>query len=684
MSKITEIFSGLFKHSSCSCCEGGDENCAENTGSLGQGGAISAQFPMAQAQDDCGCGREHEHSSAEKSGSGLNAEQKHELGIIIISGLLFAITLILEDRIVSSLGMGALYAIYALPYLLCGLPILYTAFNMVRKGDLFNEFTLMCTATIAAAVLGHLGEAVGVMLFYRTGEFLQDLASSSSRQSIRALLASKPSTANVLKNDTVSVQAVETVVPGDIVVIRAGEKIPLDGEIISGVSEVDTSPLTGESLPRHVKEGNEVLAGCINRSGVLNVRVTSRFSDTHMAKILEMVENASHRKSPTERFITRFARYYTPAVVGIAALIACLPPLLLGASWEEWIYRALVLLVISCPCALLISVPLGYFGGIGAASRQGILVKGGNVLDGILRTNTVVFDKTGTLTAGSFSVTKLEPAGGVSEERLLQAAALAECESNHPIARSIMAGATNFTRPADLEVHEAAGQGMRAISGGKTYLAGSGRLLQENGITLPEISESGSIVHVAEGDAYLGYIVVSDSLKPDAAASISALHAQGIKTALLSGDRKDAVQSVAAALGIDEFRAELLPAQKVEAMESITDTHNIVFVGDGINDAPALALSRVGIAMGGIGSEVAIEAADAVILNDSPSKVAELFSIARRVRTIVWQNITLALGVKSLFMVFGVVGLSGLWEAVFADVGVALLAVLNSVRVMRR
>lgn len=682
MSKIKEIFGSLNKHSSCSCCQGGDDGHSED-----QTASLSVQLPMSGAQASASQGHNHDRHGALQDGEsrgGLNGDQKRELGIIIISGLLFAITLILEDQIKVSFGMGALYAIYSLPYLLCGLPILFSAFRLIRKGDIFNEFTLMCGATIAAGILGHLGEAVGVMLFYRTGEFLQELASASSRQSIRALLASKPSTANVLKNGEVTTQKVESVIPGDIIVVRAGEKIPLDGEVISGISQVDTSPLTGESLPVRIKEGSEVLAGCINKSGVLNVRVTSRFADTHMAKILEMVENASSRKSPTERFITRFARYYTPAVVGMAFLIATLPPLLGGAQWETWIYRALVLLVISCPCALLISIPLGYFGGIGAASRHGILVKGGNVLDGILRTNTVVFDKTGTLTMGSFSVTCLVPSPSATEEQLLQAAALAECESNHPIALSIMDHAKDFVRPEGLEVHEEAGLGMSAVSGGKTYLAGSGRLMQNNGIDLPEISDAGSLVHVAEDSKYLGYIVVADTIKPDSIDAVSALHAQGIKTALLSGDRKDAVQAVASSLGIDDFRAELLPAQKVEAMATIADIQTIAFVGDGINDAPSLATARVGIAMGGIGSEVAIEAADAVILNDSPAKVAELYNIARRVRTIVWQNITMALGIKALFMTLGVVGLSGLWEAIFADVGVALLAVLNSVRVMKK
>lgn len=591
--------------------------------------------------------------------------------------------MIFEERL-GQAGTWAPYAAFAVPYFLCGLPIFGEAWQMIRRGDIFNEFSLMGFATVAAIILGHLGEAVGVMLFYRTGEFLQDLASASSRGSIRALLASKPSTANVLKDGSVTTQAVETVMPGDIVVVRAGEKIPLDGLVSSGVSQIDTSPLTGESLPVSVAEGSEVQAGCINTSGVLEVHVTSRFADTHMAKILEMVENAASRKSPTERFITRFARYYTPAVVAAATLVAILPPLLGGAEWSTWIYRALVLLVISCPCALLISIPLGYFGGIGAASRRGILVKGGNVLDGILRTNTVIFDKTGTLTAGRFSVQSIVPAEGISEQELLSAAAMAESESNHPIARSVMQRAAGFERPADLAVKEIAGQGMQAASGGKVYRAGTATMMAQNSIDTPDVADLATLVHVAVDQKYLGYITVADSLKADSREAISLLKAQGLKTALLSGDRPEAVQSVATELGLDSFKAGLMPDQKVTAMEELADPQSVAFVGDGINDAPSLAIARVGIAMGGIGSEAAIEAADAVILNDSPAKVAELYGIARKVRVVVWQNIALALGIKGLFMCLGVVGLSGLWEAVFADVGVALMAVLNSVRTMKK
>lgn len=665
MSAIKEALSSLNQHTGCSCGDG----CRLADVKNNQIDSHNIQPDMAPAKNP-----------GKRS---LSPAQKRELGILAASAALFTLAMIFEERL-AAFAAWAPYAAYAAPYLLCGLPIFSDAFAQMKKGDIFNEFSLMSFATLAAVILGHLGEAVGVMLFYRTGEFLQELASSSSRGSIKALLASKPSTANVLRGGAVSTEAVENVAPGDTVIVRAGEKIPLDGVVGSGLSQIDSSPLTGESLPLPVEPGSAVQAGCINGSGVLEVKVTSRFADTHMAKIMEMVENAASRKSPTERFITRFARYYTPAVVLGAFLVAVLPPLLAGAEWSTWVYRALVLLVISCPCALLISIPLGYFGGIGAASRQGILVKGGNVLDGILHTDTVIFDKTGTLTRGKFSVQTLVPAPGADEAELLAAAALAECESNHPIARSVMLRAEGFTRPADLTVSELAGRGMSARSDGVSYLAGTAALMREHGFTPLDAAQNATIVHVAAGEKYLGYISVADSLKPEAAKAVSELRALGLKTAMLSGDRPETVAAVAGELGLDAFRAGLMPDEKVAAMEELARPQSIAFVGDGINDAPSLAVARVGIAMGGIGSEAAIEAADAVILNDSPAKVASLYTIARKVRVVVWQNIAMALGIKGLFMALGVVGVSGLWEAVFADVGVALMAVLNSVRTMKR
>ncbi|MDL2314469.1 cadmium-translocating P-type ATPase, partial [Desulfovibrio sp. OttesenSCG-928-C14] len=612
----------------------------------------------------------------------LNPEQKKDLAVLIASAVLFALALIFEDGIQSALGIWGVRAFYAVPYLLCGIPVFKNAFRELSGGfslgGLFNEFSLMGLATLAAIALGHLSEAVGVMLFYQAGEFLQDLASSGSRRSIKSLLASRPDRAFVLEGENVVETPVEEVQPGARLLVKAGEKIPLDGVVISGSSSLDQSPLTGESLPVEAREGTPVLAGSINKGAALVIEASGRFADTHMARILEMVENAAARKSPTERFITRFARYYTPAVVLAAALLAVLPPLLGPAPFAEsfpgWLYRALVLLVISCPCALLISIPLGYFAGIGNASRQGILVKGGNVLDGVLRVKTVFFDKTGTLTKGVFSVSSLNPAPGVSESSLLRAAALAESASSHPLARAVLEKAASFTLPANLRTLDLPGKGVSAFLDGNSYLAGTAALFAEHGIEAPEVHGSHGVIHVAENSRYLGHILVSDQPKPDAAEALAALRALGLKTVILSGDRAEAVDRVASALKSDDYRAELLPEQKVAAMEEMADPAEALFVGDGINDAPALAISRVGVAMGGIGSAAAMEAADAVIINDSPTKVAALCQIARRVKTIVWQNIGLALGIKGLFMALGVAGLSGLWEAVFADVGVALLA----------
>jgi Cd2+/Zn2+-exporting ATPase len=620
---------------------------------------------------------------------GLNPEQKRRLAVLVFSLAVFALSMVFEAALRSILGTRGLYFIYALPYFFCGVPVFKSAWASLRSGDYFSEFSLMGFATVAAILLNHPAEAVGVMLFYSLGEFLQELATQNSRGSIRALLASRPNTANVLENGSTRAVPVEEVEPGARLVIRAGDKIPLDGLVLSGSSQLDESPLTGESMPVDVGIGGRVNAGCINLGGVLEVEASGRFADTHMARILDMVEHAMSRKSPTERFITRFARYYTPAVLCAAALVAVLPPLLQEEAFAVWIYRALVLLVVSCPCALLVSVPLGYFGGIGLASRRGILVKGGNVLDGILKTRAVIFDKTGTLTRGRFTVTAVVPAPGQDESALLQAAALAECASGHPIAVSIMEKAEDFQRPENLKIREIAGQGMAASCSSSAgvedvYYAGNALLMRGLGLAVPEVREPGSVVYVAHGGRYLGYLLVSDSVKPDAAEAVAALKARGLKTALFSGDRSAVVSFVADKLKIDSWRAELLPGNKVEAIASVAPAAGVTFVGDGINDAPSLAFAGVGIAMGGIGSEAAIEAAEAVILNDSPLKVDELYSIARTVRKVVRQNIAGALGIKFLIMVLGLGGLSGLWEAVFADVGVALLAVLNVVRALRK
>lgn len=618
----------------------------------------------------------------------LSPERIKEPALILFSLLLFIAGLVAGELL--ALPPLLPWLLFGAPWLLCGFSVLRAALRQIRRKDFFNEFTLMSVATLAAALLGHPAEAAGVMLFYRAGEFLQELASAGSRKSIRALLDARPLLAHVLDGPEAEGcrdLKVEDVAPEALLLVRPGEKIPLDGEVLAGFSQVDASPLTGESLPQEAGPGSIVLAGCLNGGGVLRLRARGCFADTQAARILDLAERAAARKSPTERFITSFARYYTPAVTALALLLALLPPLLTGADWKTWIYRGLVLLVISCPCALIISIPLGYFGGIGAASRQGILVKGGDVLDALLRVRTVIFDKTGTLTRGVFSLDKIVPAPGVQKEELLFAAALAEGDSNHPIARSIREGVeAALGRPvpaAAAEREEIPGQGMRALLAGRRFLAGNAALLRAHGLEPPEAAAGGALVHVAEDDRCLGYITAADTLKPEAVSAVAALKARGLRTALLSGDRPENVLAAAGSLDLDAFRHSLLPTEKAAAMEELEEPGRAAFVGDGINDAPSLALARVGIAMGGLGAEAAVEAADAVILNDNPAKVDALYAIALKVRSVVRQNMALALGVKLLVMGLGAAGLSGLWEAVFADVGVALLAVLNSLRVMR-
>ncbi len=618
--------------------------------------------------------------AATNNGITLDAEQKKELVFLSANFLLFIAAIVCDEFFADVIGEWGMRVFFAVPYLLCALPVFKIGVKLLGKGDWANEFILMGLATCAAIVLGHMPEAVGVMLFYRMGEFVQDLATARSRGSIKALLAGKPTTANVLEGDAVKTVPVEEVEPGRTIIVRAGEKIPLDGLVLSGLSQVDQSPLTGESVPVAAAPGFKALAGSINMGGVLTIKTTNRFADTHMARIMELVENAIAGKSPTERFITTFSRYYTPLVILASTLVATLPPLLGGADWSTWIYRALVLLVISCPCALLISIPLGYFGGIGLASRHGILVKGGNVMDGILSVKTVIFDKTGTLTHGVFDVGDVSPAPGITPERLWNAAGSAEIDSNHPVARAIIRHLPDFKRPSDLNSEEVPGKGMRVSTGGKRYLAGNIDFLRECGLNPAESELSGTVIYLAEDTTFLGHITVSDRIKEDASTAVAGLSATGLTSYMLTGDKENTAVWVAGELKLDGYKAGLLPEDKVAAMRDIARPEETAFVGDGINDTPSLALARVGIAMGGVGSEAAIETADAVILNDRPSSVVRLISIARQVRAVVWQNIVLALGVKTAFMALGVVGLSGLWEAVFADVGVALLAVLNSAR----
>lgn len=614
---------------------------------------------------------------------------------MVFSGVLLACGLLFGDSLAQKTSPWLVNGVfYGLPYVLCGYGVLRDGWRSLRRGDFFNEFTLMGGATLAAIAIGELPEAVGVMLFYCVGEFAQERAAGRSRHSIRALLAARPATAHVLKDGVIQDMPPESVAVGMHVLVRPGEKIPLDGQVLEGQSQVDTSPLTGEPLPVSVGPDAAVFAGTLNLDAALTLRVTSRYADTSVARILEMVESAVARKAPTERFITRFARWYTPAVVAAAALVALLPPLLGGGDFEQWFYRALVLLVISCPCALVISIPLGYFGGIGAASRRGILVKGGYVLDALRRIRVVAFDKTGTLTRGVFAVAQSFPAPGVKDEELLRIAAQAESRSNHPIARAIVQAAQDrlgHEHPSlamPVEALEIPGRGLEAIVEGHTILAGNELLLTERGVIVPQLPDdalrNGSVVHVARDGAYAGALMAADTLRPQTPDALRQLRQAGIGTlAMLTGDRETGAREVAQQLHLDVVRSRLLPEDKTTALESLGPVEETLFMGDGINDAPVLAAAGVGVAMGGLGAEAAIETADAVILDDNPARLPELLRLAARTRAIVWQNIVLALTVKLGFICLGIVGLSGLWEAVFADVGVALLAVLNAGRASR-
>lgn len=647
--------------------------------------ACAPVAPTPEADNhDHGCACCHDHDHDHENG---HDHEKREIAIMAISAVLFAIGMIADERLAEFMPNWLVIGIfYALPYVLCGFDVLRIGAQSILKKDFFNEFTLMGGATIAAIALGQLPEAVGVMLFYCVGEFVQERAAGRSRRSVKALLAARPSIAHeMLDNGATRDVEPEALGPGSHILVRPGEKIPLDGTVLEGDSQVDTSPLTGESVPQRIAPGSRVLAGTINLNAALRVEVTTAFADSSIARILEMVENAVARKAPTERFITRMARWYTPAVTGIAFLVAVLPPLFGLGPFSQWIYRALVLLVISCPCALLISIPLGYFGGIGAASRRGILIKGGAVLDNLRDIRVAALDKTGTLTEGVFEVNAVLPAEGIAPNNLLAAAALAESRSNHPIARSVMRAAHQQGITVDdallANMEEIPGMGVAAVAGGDELLAGNAALLTSRGIAPMEVGMPGSVVQVAKGGKLLGALVVADRIKPQSPEAIQELRRLGIQNiAMLTGDREEQARPVAQRLKLDTLRADLLPEDKAGALEALGPVKNTIFVGDGINDAPVLATAGVGVAMGGLGAEAAIETADVVILDDNPARLPELLRIARRTRTIVWQNIVMALGIKGLFMALGIVGLSGLWEAVFADVGVALMAVLNAAR----
>lgn len=611
------------------------------------------------------------------------SEFRREIRFLGTIGAIFALLLIFENQIENITGPYPLFAVFAALYLICGVPVLRAALRLARGLDFFNEFTLMSVATVAAIGIGEASEAVGVMLFYRLGEAFQEKASSQSLRSIKALLAQKPMFARIIREGEEITAAPGDARKGDIIKVLPGEMIPVDGIVQSGVSLIDNSAITGESVPVSASGGSAVHGGTLSLDGMLLIEASGPFEDSTIARILEMVRNAVARKSPTERFITRFAKWYTPAVFAAAALIAAVPPLAGFGEFNDWLYRGLVLLVISCPCALVISIPLGYFGGIGAASKRGILVKGAGVFDALAKMDIAVFDKTGTLTKGVFEVTCTAPADGVTSAELLTAAALAEAGSNHPIARSIEKAAGKAVMPEDARLTQIAGKGMLYEDNGTSIAAGNRALMADLGADIPEYDGSGSEVHVLKNSEYLGRITVSDRLREESGQSVKELRLLGVNGIyMLSGDKKGEAGRIASELGLDGFRAELLPEDKVNALKELSggETARTIFVGDGANDGPVLVSAGIGVAMGGLGSQVAVEVADAVILDDSPSKLVELIKIGKKTRVIVWQNVVLALGIKGLFIVLGAAGAASLWEAVFADVGVALLAILNSTR----
>lgn len=628
-----------------------------------------------------------------KPTAGYGDEDSHDHGSGISKKLLMRIV---TGAFIAGIGMFTPVSgfmevgLFVIAYLMIGGDIVIRAVKNILRGQVFDENFLMALATIGAFAVKQYPEGVAVMLFYQVGELFQGIAINRSRKSIRALMDIRPDYANLKVGNDLKKVSPEEVKIGNFIVIKPGEKVPLDGRVVEGSSLVDTSALTGESVLREVETGSDVLSGFINKNGVLTVEVTKSFGESTVSKILDLVQNASSRKAPTENFITKFARYYTPGVVIIAAALAFLPPLIIsGATFSDWVYRALIFLVISCPCALVVSIPLGFFGGIGAASKSGILIKGSNYLEALHDVKYVVFDKTGTLTKGVFEVTSIHPTDLVTKEELLEQAAYAEIHSNHPIAQSIRS-AYGKEMKEDLiqNYNEISGHGIQVTVNGKEVLAGNAKLMKKEQIPFQVPTAIGTIVHVAVDKKYAGYIVISDQIKEDSAQAIRSLKELGIKKAvMLTGDSRAVAEEVGQKLGLDEIHAELLPQNKVEEIEKLDSQkatkEKLVFVGDGINDTPVLARADVGIAMGGLGSDAAIEAADIVIMTDEPSKIPTAIGIAKRTRRIVWQNILFALGVKAIFLILGAFGIATMWEAVFSDVGVTLLAVLNAMRVLR-
>ena len=603
---------------------------------------------------------------------------------IVIAFILFIIALVINFP-----NEWINKVLYIIAYLIVGFEIVLEAIENIFKGKIFDENFLMSIATIGAFAIGEFPEAVAVMLFYQVGELFQSYAVDKSRKSITSLMDIRPDYANVKRNNKVSKINPEEVKIGETIIVKPGEKIPLDGKIIKGNSMLDTSALTGESLPREVKENDEVLSGCINQNGLLEIEVTKEFGESTVSKILDLVENASSKKSKSENFITKFAKYYTPAVVIIAVFLAIIPTLVIkGAEFTDWLYRALTFLVVSCPCALVISIPLGFFGGIGGASKKGILVKGSNYLEALSNSEIIVFDKTGTLTKGVFEVQKIEPVG-ISKEELIKYAAYAESYSNHPISVSIKkAYGEEIDTTLISKTEELSGRGVIATIEDKEVLAGNEKLLQEKNIKYTKCNEIGTIIYIAINNKFAGYIVISDEIKEDSKKAIDDLKKNNIKqTVMLTGDRKDVGESVAKEIGIDKVYTELLPDGKVEKVEQLlkekTEKGKLVFVGDGINDAPVLALADIGVAMGGLGADSAIEAADIVIMTDEPSKINTAINISKKTMRIVKQNIIFAIGIKIAVLILSAFGLSTMWEAVFADVGVSVIAIINSLRALK-
>ncbi len=609
---------------------------------------------------------------------------KKSLIQITISFILFLIAMIVpfENDLINK-------GLYIIAYLIVGLEIVWKAIKNIFRGKVFDEHFLMAVATIGAFAIGEFPEAVAVMLFYQVGELFQDYAVDKSRKSITNLMDIRPDIAFVKRNGNIEKVSPEDVKIGENIVVKPGEKIPLDGIVVDGNSMVDTSALTGESLPREVNVGDKVLSGCINKNGLLTIKVEKEFGESTVSKILDLVENASSKKTKSENFITKFAKYYTPIVVIIAVLLAVIPPFLLNmGEFRDWLYRALTFLVVSCPCALVISIPLGFFGGIGGASKIGVLVKGSNYLEALASTEIVVFDKTGTLTEGVFEVQKVEPVG-ISQEELLKYATYAESNSNHPISVSLRnAYGKEIEQSKILYAEELAGRGVSSNVEGRGILIGNDKLMKEKNISYTPCNEIGTILYVAIDNKYAGYILISDKIKPDSFKAIKTLKANNIKeTVMLTGDKKEVGEKVAEDLGLDKVYTELLPDGKVEKVEELmkdkSERGKLVFVGDGINDAPVLAISDIGIAMGGLGSDAAIEAADIVIMTDEPSKIGTAIKISKKTMRIVKQNIIFAIAVKVLVLILTAFGVSTMWEAVFADVGVSVLAIINSLRALR-